>query len=135
MHALEQVGVDLADQPHRHRQSGQPTQAMVHRTHIVHHLVHIARQALGAEQLGLLRQHVLQRALGAINLAGQHRLLAHVHEHEQVGIGQRFHRAIRPPQGPIGLGEQHLQLATQLQRRIRQQVCRMEGAVARGLAA
>ena len=134
-HALQQFGVDLGDQPHRHRQRGQPLEAMVHRLHIVHHFIHIARQALGAEEVGLRRQQILQGALGALDLAREHRLLAHIHEHKQIGIRQGFHRPIQPAQGPIGLGEQHLQLAAQLQRRIGWQRRRMEGPVARGLAA
>ena len=108
---------------------------MVHRPHIVHYLIHIAGQRLGAEQIGLRRQQVLQGALCALDLAGEHRLLAHVHEHEQIRVWQRFHRPIQPAQGSIGLGEKHLQFAAQSQRWIRGQRRGMESPVARGLAA
>jgi hypothetical protein len=82
-----------------------------------------------------LRPWLIDGALGALNLAGEHRLLAHVHEHKQIRVWQRFHRPIQPAQGSIGLGEKHLQFAAQPQRWIRWQRRRMESPEARGLAA
>ncbi len=82
-----------------------------------------------------LRPWFIDGVLGALDLAGEHRLLAHVHEHKQIRVWQRFHRPIQPAQGSIGLGEKHLQLAAQPQRRIRWQRCGMESPVSRGLTA
>jgi hypothetical protein len=39
-------------------------------------------------------EEVLERALRALDLAGEHGLLAHVHEREDVGVGQRQHRTV-----------------------------------------
>jgi hypothetical protein len=70
---------------------------------VVHNLVHILGR-FGTEDLGLCCKEVLQRALGALDLARQHRLFADIHEYKQVWIGERLDRAIEPPQGDIGIG-------------------------------
>jgi len=71
--------------------------------------------------------------LRALDLAGEHGLLADVHEHEQVGIGQREHGAIQPPQGVVGLRQALAQRAGEVQGRIRRQRRGDEGPVAGGL--
>jgi hypothetical protein len=43
-------------------------------------------------------------------LAGEDRLLADVHEDEQIWIGQYVNRPIDTAKGAVGLGQEHLQL-------------------------
>jgi hypothetical protein len=59
---------------------------MVHGTDVVHYLGHIGRGIVGPEDFGLRRQQILEGALRTLDLARQHRLLPHVHEHEEVRI-------------------------------------------------
>ena len=105
---------------------------MVHRPYVVDHLVYVGRQAL-VEELRLGCEQILQGALRALNLAGEHRLLAHIHEDEEVGVRQREHRAVEATQRPVGSGEQALQLAAQRQCGLWRERCRHERPVARGL--
>jgi hypothetical protein len=125
--------VDLAEKPHRHRQLGEPCQAVLHRAHVIHDLVDVSR-AIRCQQLRLGGEQILQRALGALDLAREHRLLAHVHENKEVRVGQRLHGAVEPAQRTVGVGEQALQLAGNPDRRVRRQRRRQECAVAFRLA-
>ena len=65
--------------------------------------------------------------MGSLDLAGQHRLPAHEHEHEQVGIGEDPDGAVEPAKRLIGAGEQHLKRLVHVQRRIRRQRLGQEG--------
>ena len=129
-YAAHQFSVDLPNQPDRHRQLRQPRQAVVHRAHVVQDFVHVARQ-VGREQLGFGGQHILQGTLRSLDLAGEHRLHAHIHEDEE--IRKRENRAVEAPEGTVGIGEQPLQVAGQGKRRRGGQRCRDERAIARRL--
>jgi hypothetical protein len=76
-------------------------------------------------------EKVLQRALRAFDLTGEHCLLPHVHEDEQVRIGQREHRTIQPPQRAVGPGEQFSQPGVEDERRVRRQRRRNVRRIAR----
>ncbi|GIX33058.1 MAG: hypothetical protein KatS3mg125_1014 [Lysobacterales bacterium] len=115
--ALHELRMDLADQAHRDGKIGQPCQAMVHGPHVVGYLLHVLG-GVGVEKLRLGGEQVLQRALCALDLAGEHRLLAHVHVDEEIRIGQREHRAIEPAQRVVGGGEPLAQGAAEIERRV-----------------
>jgi hypothetical protein len=44
-------------------------------------------------------------------MAGEHRLLAHVHEDEEVRVRQDEHRAVEATQRAVGRGKQAVKLA------------------------
>lgn len=125
--------MDFADQPHRDGQLGQPCQAVVHGPHVVGHFIHVLGR-VGIEQLRFGGQQVLQRGLGALDLAGEHGLLAHVHEDEQIGVGQREHRAVEMAERVVGGGGLVAQGPVEIGRRVGRQRRRDEDAIARGLA-
>ena len=54
---------------------------MVHGANVVEHLVYVLRPA-GQEHIGFGGEHILQRALGAFDLAGEYGLLADIHSNE-----------------------------------------------------
>jgi hypothetical protein len=58
---------------------------------------------IGVKQLGFCSKKVLQRALRSFNLAGKHRLFAHIHVNKEVGVRQRENSAVQPPQRVIRL--------------------------------
>ena len=127
--AMHELGMNLADKSHTHGQFGQPFQSVVHRAHIVDDLIHIARQMLTRHQR-LSGKQILQRTLRALDLAREHRLLAHVHVNEEIGIGQGEHRAVEPPECAISAREQRHQLAGKINCRVRRQRARHKRAVA-----
>src|SRR5690606_9421495 len=127
-----QYGVNLANQAYGAGQVSQPRLSMVHGAHVVGLLVHVPG-GIGVEQLRLGSQQILQGALRALDLAGEHGLLADIHEYEQVGIGQREHGAVQPSQGVVGLRQALAQRAGEIQWRIRRQGRGDEGPVAGGL--
>jgi hypothetical protein len=94
-HALEQLGVDLADEADGERQGVEPIKAVVHGSHVIHHLVHVLG-LVGREDAGLGGEEVVERTLGALDLAGEHGLLTHLHEDEEVGIGKPPRRGPSP---------------------------------------
>jgi hypothetical protein len=101
----KQFGVNFLDKPDGEREFRQAGQPVVHRTNVVHYFRHVLR--LGRrEDAGLGREKIVQRALRAFDLAGKHRLLAHIHENEEVRVRQCQNRAVEPAKRPVGLGEQ-----------------------------
>jgi len=88
---------------------------MIHGPDVVDHFVQVPGAGFRAKQIGLGGQKILQRALRTFDLAGEHGLLADIHEDEQVGIREGLHGAVETAQGPVGLGEQGLQPALQAQ--------------------
>ena len=126
--------MNLADQAHGHGQFGEPVQSVIQGPHVVDDLVHVLGAGIWPEQVRLGGQQILQRALRAFDLAGQHSFLAHVHEHEQIGVRQGEHGAVEPAQRTVGLREQGLKFALQAQRRVRRQGRGQEGPIAGGLA-
>ena len=83
---------------------------MIHRPHVVDDFGYIPREVL-FEQLRFGGEEVLERALRALDLAGEHGLLADVHEHEEIGVRESEYRSIETSQKPVGGGQQALQLA------------------------
>ncbi|OQA17813.1 MAG: hypothetical protein BWY63_02251 [Chloroflexi bacterium ADurb.Bin360] len=124
--------MDFPNQAHGNGKCRQLLQPVVHGAHIVDHFSHIARP-FRRQNLRFRRQQVLQRTLRPFDLAGKHRLFAHIHQHEQVGVGQCLDGTIQSPQRKIGLGQQFLEVAGQLHGRLRRQRRGDEGAIARRL--
>ena len=99
--ALEQPGVHLADEPERERQGLEPLQAMHHGVNVVRDLADVVDRLAGLG-LGLEAQEVGQRRLRALNLGGEHRLLADVHVEEQLLARQEHGDAVKPAKGTLG---------------------------------
>ena len=75
--------VDLAEQPQRQREApAQTLETILERGHVVAHLAHVI-QRHPRLLLQLEEQQIGERGLGALDHAGEHRLLAHVHVEEQ----------------------------------------------------
>jgi len=87
--------VDLSDQADGDRKVGETRETVVHRAYVVDDLANVRRRIWIVEP-NLGRQQVLQGALGPLDLARQHRLLAHVHEDEEVRAGKREDGAVEP---------------------------------------
>lgn len=121
--------MNLADESHGHRQFGQPGAPTIHRTDVVHHFFDVAGASL-TKKVSFGGEEVLKRALGSLNLARKHGLLADVHVDEEVGIRQRLDGAIQSAQRAVGLGEQPLQIASNLNGWCRRQASGHEGPVA-----
>ena len=85
--------MDLADEPKRERQAIQLPKPMVQRRDVVEDLVGVVGPR-GVEEASLHLEHVAERCLGAFDLGGEDGLLAHVHEHEEFGVGQRLDGAV-----------------------------------------
>ena len=132
-HALHQLGMDFAHQPHRNGQFVKAFKSAFHGAHVVDDFFDIVRPVFVVDG-GLGGQQVLQRALRAFDLAGQHRFLADIHENEQVRVWQGQHGAVEPAQRTVGLGKEGGELGTENKRRFRRQACGDEGAIASRLA-
>lgn len=68
------------------RFSVESPQAKIHRGDVIDDFLHISRYAL-AMSFQLEGKHVIERALRPFDLRAVHRLLTHVHGHEQSGSG------------------------------------------------
>ena len=130
-HALHQPLVHFADQAHGRRQAGQPFEPVVHRRHVVDDFPRVA-DAARRRKARLGGEHVAERALRALDLAGEHGLLAHVHEHEEVGLGQGMDGAVQPAQRAVGRRQPGLYDPRHAHRRARRQRGGNEGPVAGG---
>lgn len=130
-HALEETFVDFLDQAHGERQFAQAIKAIVHGGDIVDDFIHVFGSVRG-EDVRLCREQVMQRTLGAFDLAGENRLFPHVHEDEEVRIGQSLDGAIKTSQSAVGLRKQGL-LTFYPNRRIRRKRRRKKGTIARQL--
>lgn len=73
---------------------------MVHGGHVVDDLIDIFGAVRGKD-VRLSREQVLQGALRALDLAGEHGFFPHIHEDEKVGIGKRLDGAIKATQSAI----------------------------------
>ena len=124
----EQFLVNLADEPHGHRQVCEPPEPVIHRPHVVDEFVDVTR-AVGGEDLGFSREQVGERTLRSLDLARQHSLLSDVHRHEEVCIRQRLDRSVEPAERAIRLGEQHLHLGGDVDGRRRRQRRRDESPI------
>jgi len=87
-------------------------------------------RAAFAEDVGLGREEVLESTLRALDLTREHRLLANVHVNEQVGVRQGLHRTIQTAERAVGLGEQTLQITSELHGWVWRQGGRDERAIA-----
>ena len=105
---------------------------MIHGADVVEHFIDVPRPVRG-EDAGFGGKHVLQGALGAFDLAGEHGFLADVHGDEEIGMRQRPDRAIQTAQRAVGPREQGLQFTPKIDRRVRWQWVGDEGPVAAGL--
>lgn len=126
--AAHKLSVDLAYEPQREGEFGQPFQAVVHGADVVHDLFDIpGHLPLGRVQLE--GEGILQRALDTLDLRAQHRLPAHVHGDEQVRIRQRPCHAVQPAHGLIRAREQPDHSEVHIDRRVRRKGRRNEGRV------
>ena len=66
-HALEELGMDLADQTQRERKLREPLESVVHRRDVVHDLVDVPRDLRDA-RLELDREQIVEGALRAFDL-------------------------------------------------------------------
>jgi hypothetical protein len=102
--ALEELFVDLPDQADRQREFLEALQAVVHGRDVVDHLIDVAGRVRG-QNLGFGGEKILEGALGPFDLAGEHGLLADVHEDEKVRIGKCLDGSIQSTQSPVRLRE------------------------------
>ena len=133
-HALHQALVNVANQAHGDGKFFQLLQAEIHRRDMVGDFGDIAPLVRRREYFRLRRQQIMQRRLRAFNLAGMHRLFAHIHLHKQIGVRQRVNRTVQPPDGEVGLRQGFLQFAVNAHRRRRRQRRGNERAKPRRLA-
>src|SRR5687767_11736737 len=78
---------------------------MVKRRHIARDLLHV-RQRDAGQLVALVEQKVGERRLGALNLRGEYRLLAHIQVQEKRAIRQQGGEPVQTPERAIGaLGE------------------------------
>ena len=128
-HARQQPLMHLTDQANGQRQVRQPFEPVIHGRHIVDHFTRVPGAA-GRQKTRLGGEHVMERALRALDLAGEHGLLAHVHEREKARFGQGVDGAVQPAQGAVGRRQLRPRHAN---RRARRQRSGKEGPVAGGL--
>ncbi len=126
--AREQFFVHLAQQAVRDGEAfAQPGHAMLEGGDVVRDLHDVVeRHAEGLVELE--EQEVRKRRLGALDLAGEHRLAPDVGVEEQVGVGQQGGYAVQPPAGEQGPLQQTLTRAGEIQRRVWRQRRGHEGA-------
>ena len=125
-------GVDLSNEPERHRQLLQTLEAVVHRIDVVHDL-HRVRRRRGVQHLRLEFQNLREGRLGALDLRREHRLLPDVHQDEEVRVGKRLGRSVQPPERAVRLGQEPPHLVVHPHRRIGRQTGGNERPVVRGL--
>ena len=124
----EQLLVHLANEAVRERKaSAQPRHAVLERGHVVRHLHHIVERHAG-RLLELEQQEVGQGRLRALDLRRQHRLAPDVGVEKELRIRQQGRDAVEPAQRQRRFFEQALPCAAQLERRLRRQRVRNEGA-------
>ena len=129
--AMQEILVNLTNQANRDRQRLQTRKPAVHRLDVIHDFVDIAGDLSGFHR-SLGREEILQRALGALDLTGEQRLLADVHIDEELWIRQRVNRSVQAAQRAVGLGEQALKIALHSDRgsvSARQGCCGIRGCV------
>ena len=97
---FQQLAVNFANQPQAQGKGLQTFQTVIHGTHVVDNFLDILREfpALGVD---LKLEDILKGALCALDLGAQHRLLAHVHRNEEVGIRENGGDAVQSPQCPV----------------------------------
>jgi len=100
--------MDLPDQAHRDRERGQTPKPQIHGGNVVDHFIHVARSRVGAKQMGLGSQQILQGTLRTFDLAGQYGFLSDVHENKQIRVGQRLDGAIQTSDGTVRLRKKGL---------------------------
>ena len=88
----------------------------MHGPDVVDDLLDIARP-VRVEDLGLGGEQVLKRALRPLDLAGEHRLLAHAHE--RVGVRQRQYGTVEPAERSIGVRQPPRKVTAEVEGRIR----------------
>ena len=102
---------------------------MVHRSYVVDDVSDVGMAVLGTG-LEFDFQKVLEGALGALDLGAEDRLAAHIHGHEEVGIGNDLDEAVETAQRDVGLRKEREKIAVQGDRRIGRQRRWDEGPVA-----
>jgi hypothetical protein len=97
--------MNFSNEPQAKRQFIQTLQTVVHRPHIVDRFFNIFRDILpGGVNLEL--QDIFERALRTLDLRTENGLVAHVHCHEQVRVGQNGGAAIESTQRAIRVRQQ-----------------------------
>lgn len=112
--------MDLPDQADAQRQVLQALKAIIHRPYIVYDFVNVSG-LIRRKDFGLGSKDILEGALGTLDLAGKYGLFAHIHEDEEIRVGEDLNGAIKPSQSAIGLGKEALELALNTDWRIRRQ--------------
>lgn len=100
--------MDFVDESDGERQFSQTFQSVTHGADIIHDLVHIAG-TIRRKNVGLGREQVLERTLGAFDLAGENGLFPNVHEDEKIGIRQCLDGAVEAPECTVRRREQRLE--------------------------
>jgi hypothetical protein len=100
--------VDLPDQPDRHRQFWESREAEVHGANVVDDFFDVGGATIRGD-LGFLGEQVLEGALRAFDLAGEHGFPPDIHVNEEVGVGQSLDRPVQPTEGAVRVGQLMLQ--------------------------
>jgi hypothetical protein len=95
--------------------------------HVARHLEHVVEWGAG-RLLHLEEQQVGERRLRALDLRGEHGLLAHVAVEEEVGVREQGGDGVQPAEGEQGTLEQRLSRSGKVERRLRRQRRGDEGA-------
>ena len=108
--------MDLPDQSEAERQGPEPVEAVVHRPDVVDDLDDVAGQ-LGRPLVELVREHVVEGALRALDLRAEYGFAADVHRDEEFRVGQGARRAVKAADLLGGLREAVQEARRDLERR------------------
>jgi hypothetical protein len=121
--------VDFTDQPNGNGKVHEAAKPVVHRMDVVDDLVYVLGQRHRPDQLGLRRKEILERALGAFDLAREDRLLPDIHEDDQVRVRKRLDGAVQTSKSAIGERQQVLEPPFELDGGVGRKRRRYEGPV------
>jgi hypothetical protein len=125
---VEQLGMDLADQPQRQGEAAaQPGEPVLERRDVAADLAHVLDRHRGL-LVDLVEQQVGDRRARALDHRGQHRFLAHEGVQQQLGIRQEVADGVEPPDRHQRVVEAPSQIGRPRDRRPGRQRRRREGA-------
>jgi len=125
---LEQLAMDLADQPKAQGQRLEPLETVVHGIDVVDNFPDVLRE-LPAGGVDFKLKNILQRALGALDLRTQDCFLTDIHRDEEIRVWEDSGNTIHSTQRQVRLGRQPIEFLIHSDGRVRWQGSWYKGPV------